>query len=158
MGRCWNGTARSARQSCLGHVEELELLPMKSLKLVSIVALLLMTPQSQAKKRDPSDFTLKARITGQGKTTSPGIALPPACTTCGSVITRRHENTVSVEILSFPQSGEAKDYETIGDSNSKQLTLGATYPATFEKMNMLILLPDGKVAKLKVQSVRLKAP
>lgn len=134
------------------------MLPIKSLKVVSIVALLLMALQSKAKKLDPSDFTLKARITGQGKTSSPGIALPPACATCGSVITRRHENTVSVEILSFPQSGEAKDYETVGDNSSKQLMLGATYPATFEKMNILILLPDGKVAKLKVQSVRLKAP
>ncbi len=84
------------------------------------------------------------------------MALPPACATCGSVITRRRENTVSVEILAFPQSREAKDYETIGDGNSKELTLGSTYPATFDKMNMLILLPNGKIAKLKVQSVRLK--
>lgn len=128
----------------------------KSYKLVSILILLLMAPASQAKKREASDFTLQAHITAQGKTTSPGMALPPACATCGSVISRRHEHTVSVEILSFPQSAEAKEYETIGDGNSKQLTLGSTYPATLDNMTMLILLPDGKIAKLKVQSVRLK--
>jgi hypothetical protein len=123
---------------------------------LALLLLLLIASASPAKKHDASEFTLKAEIIAQGKATSPGMVLPPACPTCGSVITRRHEHTVFVEILSFPQSSEAKQYETIGDRKSGELTIGSTYPATFDGMTMLLLLPDGKVSKLKVQTVRLK--